>query len=315
MSKYTTEVRYICENASGLYESGGYSSINEILDKAAPKVFDFDFPIYDENYREILEKKILRHYYTREIGEETVGLWKLRLEDRMNIIMPYYNKLYESELLKFDPLADTNFVVKKDVKKDDTVKDKNFTHGASMRERENDSESKVDGTVTGDRKTENDTVNAGSSKEAGLNHTENGEWNLFSDTPQGGIVGIANAYSPNLADKSYLTDARNITGNEDGNYSRENTSNDMSRVKGSDKSTSTENTDTTINVDETIHNADTRFTDKNRKANNVEDYLERVTGKRGTRSFASILKELRETFLNIDAMIIDELSDLFMNLW
>ena len=99
MSKYTTEVRYICENYANQTESKGYNSVQNILDNSWDKVFDFDFPIFDENYREPLCKKILKHFYTREIGEETVGLWKLRLDDRMNEIMPYYNQLYESELI------------------------------------------------------------------------------------------------------------------------------------------------------------------------------------------------------------------------
>ena len=107
MSKYTTEVRFICETEAGYTESKGFNSIDSILDIAAPKIFNFDFPIFDENYRLPLEKKILRHY-TREISEETVGLWKLRLQDRLCMIMPYYNKLYQSELLQFNPLYDVD---------------------------------------------------------------------------------------------------------------------------------------------------------------------------------------------------------------
>lgn len=107
MSKYTTEVRYICENYASLTESKGYNNIETILDNSWDKVFDFPFPIFSEAYREDLCKKILRHYYTREICEETVGLWKLRLNSRMNEIMPYYNKLYNSELISIEPLINT----------------------------------------------------------------------------------------------------------------------------------------------------------------------------------------------------------------
>ena len=105
MAEYTTEVRHICENYANLTESQGYNSIASILNNSWDKVFDFDFPIFDENYREPLCKKILKHFYTKEIGEETVGLWKLRLDDRMNEIMPYYNQLYESELISIEPLV------------------------------------------------------------------------------------------------------------------------------------------------------------------------------------------------------------------
>ena len=108
MSKYTTEVRFICEVNSGLNESVGYSKIEDVITGAMPKIFDFDFPIFDESYRSVLERKILKHFYTREICEETVGLWKLRLNTRLNEIMPYYNKLYKSELLNFNPLYTDN---------------------------------------------------------------------------------------------------------------------------------------------------------------------------------------------------------------
>ena len=39
MSKYTTEVRFICESYAGLNESVGYAGIDEVINKAIPKVF------------------------------------------------------------------------------------------------------------------------------------------------------------------------------------------------------------------------------------------------------------------------------------
>ena len=108
MSKYTTELRYVCEVESGLVESKGFNSIETILANSRASIFNFPYPIFDETYRPVLETKILRHYYTRELCTETVGLWKHFLSVRMNEIMPYYNKLYESETLQFNPLMDTN---------------------------------------------------------------------------------------------------------------------------------------------------------------------------------------------------------------
>ena len=119
MSKYTTEVRYICEIEAGLSESSGFNNIGQVLHSSHNSVIG-DYPIFDEKYRETLNTKILRHYYTREICEETVGLWKLRLNTRMNEIMPYYNKLYSSELLNFNPFYDidltTNHLRNEDTK-------------------------------------------------------------------------------------------------------------------------------------------------------------------------------------------------------
>ncbi len=120
MSKYTTEVRFICETAAGLTESVGFSDVADVIDKAWQKVFNFEFPIYDEAYRSVLCKKILMHYYTREISEETVGLWKVKLWSKLNLIMPYYNKLYQSALLEFNPLYDVEYWRKTDRKTDGT---------------------------------------------------------------------------------------------------------------------------------------------------------------------------------------------------
>ena len=110
MSKYTTEVRFICENSAGLSESEGADNVDSILDRCWNKVFNFDFPIFDENYRQVLCRKILKHYYTREIAHETVGRWKLALNAKLNEIMPYYNQLYKTQLNleKLDPLTDVN---------------------------------------------------------------------------------------------------------------------------------------------------------------------------------------------------------------
>ena len=47
MSKYTTEVRFICENSAGLSESEGADNVDSVLDRCWNKVFNFDFPIFD----------------------------------------------------------------------------------------------------------------------------------------------------------------------------------------------------------------------------------------------------------------------------
>ena len=108
MSKYTTELRYICEEQAGKDESVDYNSISEVIAAARPKIFNFDYPYYSEDQKQRTEENILRHFYTMEIGEETYGLWKLRLEDRMNQIMPYYVGLFNSVALEYDPLIDVD---------------------------------------------------------------------------------------------------------------------------------------------------------------------------------------------------------------
>ena len=54
------------------------------------------YPIFDNNYRQTLNQKILNHYYNNEIGFETPELFKFYLNNKLNEIMPYYNTLYEN---------------------------------------------------------------------------------------------------------------------------------------------------------------------------------------------------------------------------
>lgn len=63
-----------------------------------------DYPIFEESHRDELNCKILRHYWLWEIGFETPNLWKFELQNLMKEIMPYYNQLYWTESLKYDPL-------------------------------------------------------------------------------------------------------------------------------------------------------------------------------------------------------------------
>lgn len=62
------------------------------------------YPIFDESYREQLNKKIIDHYHDHEIGMETIDMFRLAMSRRMNEIMPYWNQMYESQRLKIDPL-------------------------------------------------------------------------------------------------------------------------------------------------------------------------------------------------------------------
>lgn len=63
-----------------------------------------DYPIYDETYRSILNQLIKDHFEFREIGQETPALFKKFLNRKLREIMPYYNELYKSQLIVFNPL-------------------------------------------------------------------------------------------------------------------------------------------------------------------------------------------------------------------
>lgn len=124
MSSYTMQLREYVESWSQ-YES---LSIKDRIEKGRTKLFDFDYPIFDVNYKKVFETHFIRHFYMREIGFETEGLFKFQLETWMLINMPYFNKLFESETIKFDPLINsemqaTHKNVKDVIQKQDSTSD------------------------------------------------------------------------------------------------------------------------------------------------------------------------------------------------
>lgn len=248
MSKYTTQLRFICESLSGEIESKGYNSINEIISGSRDKIFSFDYPLFDPEYKPTLEEKIIKHYYTREICAETFGRWKLFLESRLLEIMPYYNQLYESALMKYDIFEDVNY-----------LRTGNRT-----------------GEESGENSNTGSTVHAGTDTLDGDYTANSVGWSKYSDTPQGSVQNIDN--------DSYLTNAT------------KNTSDDES----------------TTDETRTSNYTDTRTDNGEHSKNTLEEYSELIKGKMPGKSYMQMVQEFRDVILNIDKMIIDDLSDLFM---
>lgn len=62
------------------------------------------YPIFEDAYRPHLNGRIIDHYWNREIGMESIEMFQLAMRRKMNEIMPYYNKFYESERIEYEPL-------------------------------------------------------------------------------------------------------------------------------------------------------------------------------------------------------------------
>lgn len=231
MSKYTTELRWIVENGYDL-------QLNE-------------YPIFDENYRQKLNQKIINHYYFREIGFETVGLFRFYLKQTMNEIMPYYNQLYESALLEIDPLNTINFT-----------------------------ETLTRTKIGNDTKNFNEDTTVNSNGDSNSNSTKNTNFkDVESDTPQG------------------MLSIGNINGELYASYAR--------ISKNEDTTNSTAHQETT----------DTQKRKNDEKINREDNENYTRTEKGNRESQSELLMKYRETFLNIDMQVINELNDLFMGLY
>lgn len=219
MSRYTTELRYVCEYYAGLEESVGYDQIKSVIEKSKPYIFDFDYPIFDENYRPYFESMFLKHYYFREIGFDTPARFKLELDDTLNTIMPYYNKLFEALQENIKPFLNVNYnkIGKHNTKDTETIN------------RELEQEDSFTGNMRA-------TQNSNDTRDRSNNSNSN-EKRRHSDTPMSQIT--------NLENGSYLSDA-DITDNTQNEAIHENTENKLTGNTDTNNQSSTnsnENTD------------------------------------------------------------------------
>ena len=233
MSHYTIQLRWLIE---GDYDLGMK-----------------DYPIFDETYRETLNNKIIQHYYFREIGFETEALFKNRLNNKLNEIMPYYNQLYKSAQIQLEPLSNVNYL--------------------EEISRNLDSNTLGEANTTGSGK--------GSTTTSGTSKIDYGKISKFSDIAQ------AQTSQNQILNDTYLTNATVEDGTDTTTDSGTGSSESTNTTKGTSKGT----------------RADNEKTELRRKGNN------------GGVSESELLNLYRETFLNIDMMVIEDLSDLFLGIW
>lgn len=272
--------------------------------------FDFDYPIFDEEYRKIIETKIIKRFYMRQIGFETAGLFKLMMENWLNEYMPYYNQLYKSELIKYDPLANVGYQDKysrtNDSNRDSIGNLTNDVTADGTRHELNVGKSTTDttsNTDTSNKATSDTTSDTDTTSKDHAEGTEN-KREMNDETPQARLENTEQyGYSANT------TNANN-TNDSDSSGTNKNVSHGESVDTGTSKTVGHAETDSTINDDVSTHNTSNQ--DQNTKANekfqNTEDYIFHRTGKTSDQTYAKMLIEFRDTFLNIDDQIINQLD-------
>jgi hypothetical protein len=199
--------------------------------------FDFQldkYPIFDENYRETLNNKILNHYFDAEIGFETAPLFRHYLLAKLNEIMPLYNIMYEKQ---------------KDLLE-------NIFGNVNLTE-----------TFEGENSNNSNVENNSQSNSTGNSNMKN----LFQDTPQGELD------TTSINNQKWATNLSLNENSTNGNIT--------------DNSTSVGN------------------------SNGTNNYIKKIVGNNGGKYNIELLKEIQNSIINIDIMIINELQDLFMGIF
>lgn len=258
MSKYTTQLRFIVE-----MNSNEGHSIKQRIQQALPKIFDFDYPVFN-NHKQELETKIVMHNYNKEICTETFGLWKLYLEERMNLIMPYYNELYKTVNLEYEWLNDIDVI--EDYKQNKTT-----------------SGNVIDNTMGKIKDSGAETTNSTIDENNSVNGTKTTK-DLRSDCPQA-----------NYNNLDYATELHDVNSTDNNTSTHTATSNGVVDKNNTTDTTSNSNTSSS--------------------STGNENFTRSHKGLNGSKSRTQLNIEYRESIINIDNMIIDELKDLFMMIY
>lgn len=82
------------------------NKINELPRLYHSNIFDFEYPLSEKINKDEFEIKIIKHFITRRINYETINMFKLALDDKLNTIMPMYNLYFDSIFTNTDLLSE-----------------------------------------------------------------------------------------------------------------------------------------------------------------------------------------------------------------
>ena len=173
-------------------------------------VFTFDYPFYNDNVddKKEFEELFVKYFYFRELGFETPAHFKMKLESKLRLVMPYYRQL---ALTEWDKLKNA----------EEMMNSKNLTETTTHEQTLSGSSTNKDSsttTLTQSTSMDNNATDSQLSKESGLND------------------GVA---SPSLSD-GYLTGINQYNGTTNS------TSESTGTQSGSSDGTATTNTSQTV---------------------------------------------------------------------
>lgn len=273
------------------------AELREILDSGV-KLWDFEYPSYYQgDEKAAFEQKVIDHFYFRQIGAETVGRFLHYFRRTVREIMPYYIQRYKSVELMDDPeirpLENYNMIEEFSGEGSEDETRSGTTGGTSS------------GKETRTGSTGATTKSTGTSSGTGSKSTTESskDTSVHSDTPQGQLsMTIAADGSATLAYASDLTQqVTNVSGSESSDASESTTQ-------------SSETTGTSSETSETSGTTSGTSSETGAKTSTDTHRLTR-RGNIGVTTYAQLLEGYRQTFLNIDMEVINELEICFLGVF
>lgn len=265
-------------------------TVDQIIENGKDKFFDFVFPWYadDKTGLDDFKNLFLRKNYMKQIGQETTAQFKLYVQARLMEKMPLYKQLYESSLIEYDPLVNRKITTTRDETEN---KDKG-------KESENTVTTNANGQTT-----ENNTNERQATGESSQDVTNSQEGILHSD------VNNQSVHSENpeitMANKDYASSMDREKKTEDQNGTQSGSENTTNNQSVSENVTEKNQSDSEASSTEQGNSTENEKEERNLQGNEV------MEGFYGESQADAILK-YRETILNLNEMICNDMNDLFL---
>ena len=251
--------------------------IRQMIDNPLIGLFTFEYNFYSDNPEDKaeFEKLFTQWYYFREIGFETPERFKLKLQAKLNVIMPYYRQLAMTE---WDKVKSAEQMMTSKNLQETTTHEQ--TIAGSNESSVTGESNQTDTNSTTQKQTTDNTQNQTSS------NTQSGKSSNLSD-------GVSQA---SLLD-GYLTSSSSVNDN------------------GTQELTSTGTQELTSNGNNTSELSSTQNSSGTNNQTLSETTTFSSVGDVGIQTPAYAITEWRKVLININQMIINECNDLFMKLY
>lgn len=286
--------------------------LRKLLELNDFNLFDFEYQFDDLKFKQQIEQSVIDYYYSYEIGTETPAEFKRRFQARWLSFIDYYNQLYNTTLLTYNPLINYKLVEALDqLATSNTLQDSTTNSIASGKSDTSGTDSTKQTNSTDSTRTDNLTAQSDSTR------TDNTTSNTVDSSNGSGNEKTSDYPQQAIAGGDFLEGEKTSTTSSDGESTTMNTgtvtNSDTTVNTGTQGTVTNSNGDTTnthsaATTSEDISNTTGKLTSEGTNNTNYEKTIEGITGT----SYQDLIAKERQNLLRLIPAIIGELKPLFI---
>ena len=286
--------------------------LRKLLELNDFNLFDFEYQFDDLKFKQQIEQSVIDYYYSYEIGTETPDEFKRRFQAKWLTFIDYYNQLYNTTLLTYNPLINYKLAEALDQLATSNTLQDTTTNTSSNGQTNTEGTDSTEQTNTSDStRTDNLTAQSDSTR------TDNTTSNTVDSSDGSGNEKTSDYPQQAIAGGDFLEGERVSTTSSDG----ESTTTNTGTVTNADTTTNTGTQGTVTNSSgdsKNTHSAGTTSSDSSNttgklasEGTNNTNYEKTIEGLTGT-SYQELIAKERQNLLRLIPAIISELKPLFI---